>query len=141
MVDGLVENLIPGGLVRLSKNGWINTDLFFEWFNNFLVNIPLQRPVILLMDSHASHLSPQILELAAKNDVHIGEKPSRVNFNSLLTPAWQSNFIPQTIINSFRKTGIFPIGRYAITYQAIAPSLVLERPQAHQQSTNDGNTT
>ncbi|KAJ8890718.1 hypothetical protein PR048_010227 [Dryococelus australis] len=52
MVDGLVENLIPGGLVRLSKNGWINTHF------------------------HASHLSPQILKLAAKNEVHIGTFPS-----------------------------------------------------------------
>ncbi|KAJ8877815.1 hypothetical protein PR048_022273 [Dryococelus australis] len=76
MVNGLVENLIPGGLVRLSKNGWINTDLFLEWFNHFLVNIPPQRPVILLMDSHASHLCPQILELVAKNDVHNGTFPS-----------------------------------------------------------------
>ncbi|KAJ8873956.1 hypothetical protein PR048_024796 [Dryococelus australis] len=38
-----------------------------------------------------------------------GEKPSRVDLDSLLTPVWLSTFIPQTIINSFSKTGIFPL--------------------------------
>ncbi|KAJ8877763.1 hypothetical protein PR048_022218 [Dryococelus australis] len=151
-------------LFACQKNGWVNTDLFLELFNYYLVNIPPQRPVILLLDSHANHLSPQILELADKNDVHIGtlpshtmhllqpldvglykplksnwkkeldafmhshpgEKPNRVDFSSLLTTAWLSTFIPQTIINSFRKTGIFPIDRCAITDQAIADLLVTE---------------
>ncbi|KAJ8867656.1 hypothetical protein PR048_031459 [Dryococelus australis] len=37
--------------------------------------------------------------------------------------------------------GIFPIDRCAITDQAIALSLVTERPQAHEQTTNDGKST
>ncbi|KAJ8868988.1 hypothetical protein PR048_030534 [Dryococelus australis] len=151
-----------------------------EILNDFYTELEnLDESLQVTFASHASHLSPHILELAAKNDVHIGNfpshtthplqpldvglykpfksnwkkeldafmhshpgaKPSRVDFYSLRTPIWLSTFIPQTIINSFRKTGIFSIDRCAITDQAIASSLVTDQPQAHKQSTNDGNTT
>ncbi|KAJ8893634.1 hypothetical protein PR048_006234 [Dryococelus australis] len=140
MVDGLVENLIPGGLVSLPKNGWINTDLFLEWFSHFLVNIPPQIPVILLMDSHASHLSPQILELAAKNVVHIGTFSSHTTH--LLQPLDVGLYKP---LRSYWKKELDALmhshpGENQAD-QAIAPSLVTERPQAHQKSINDGNTT
>ena len=39
-------------------HGWIIKDLYLEWFQFFLQNIPPNRPVLLLLqDGHASHIS------------------------------------------------------------------------------------
>ncbi|KAJ8894363.1 hypothetical protein PR048_007010 [Dryococelus australis] len=114
-----------------------------------VINRPMQKEILELADkndvhigtfpSHITHLLQPLdvelykplksnwkKELDALMHSHPGEKPKRVDFNSLLTPSWLSIFIPQTIINSIRKMGIFPIDRCATTDQAIAPSLTNE---------------
>ena len=58
-------------LVHLSPKGWISADLFAEWFQHFIKCIPSQRPVVLFMDSHASHISPKILSEASENGIHL----------------------------------------------------------------------
>ena len=54
-----------------SDNGWINAEIYLEWFNNFLKSIPPARPVVLIQDGHASHISIELIELARSNGVHI----------------------------------------------------------------------
>ena len=53
---------IPGTLYGLSKTGWINRELFFQWFYRyFLVYCPPIRPLLLLMDGHSSHYCPDVI--------------------------------------------------------------------------------
>lgn len=40
-----------------SENGWINADLYLEWMKFFVANIPPTRPILLVQDGHASHVS------------------------------------------------------------------------------------
>ena len=62
----LTEGEVPGTLYGLSHNGWMNSDLFFYWFNNhFLQYAPQTRPLILLLDGHSSHYCPAFIKLAA----------------------------------------------------------------------------
>ena len=61
---------IPGTAYGLSKNGWIDSELFQEWFtNHFLLHIPPQRPILLLLDGHSSHYQPQLIRTAATNQI------------------------------------------------------------------------
>ena len=44
--------------LRMSDNGWINTELFTEWGKFFLQSLPKDdpRPHLLLVDGHSSHV-------------------------------------------------------------------------------------
>lgn len=185
MMDGLKENLPPGAICRLSDKGWINTEIFQDWFDHFLKHIPAERPSVLFMDSHASHLSPALLSKAAENDIHLvtfpshtthllqpldvsvykslksafreeiykfmkqnpQERPGRMDFNGLMTPAYLKSFSPSNIIGGFKKTGIFPFNIGVIPDSALAPSETTEemptdisqRDNPNQETTTEVN--
>ena len=69
--DNFREGAVPGTLFAQSENGWINCDIYLEWFEFFLKNIPPLRPVILIQDGHVSHMLIKVIELARANDVHL----------------------------------------------------------------------
>ena len=61
---------MPGTFYGLSNNGWMDTELFGEWFkHHFLVHAPSARPLLLLLDGHASHYNPGVLRIAAEEDI------------------------------------------------------------------------
>ena len=70
------EGAVPQTLFCNSSNGWINDDLFLQWFKFFLANIPPTRPVLLIMDGHGTHISIELIELAQSNGVHLLCLPS-----------------------------------------------------------------
>lgn len=74
--DNLATDCLPNCQVKLSVKGWINSQLFEEWFDFFIVSIPPERPVILLMDSHGSHVTPEIIEKARVNEIYLVTFPS-----------------------------------------------------------------
>ena len=48
----------------------MNAELFEEWFkHHFLVHAPSARPLLLLLDGHASHYTPRVLRIAAEEDI------------------------------------------------------------------------
>jgi len=65
----LVENEIPGTVYGMSSKGWIDQDLFDQWFDHFLSYAPSTRPLLLLMDGHSSHYCPSVIHRASENDV------------------------------------------------------------------------
>ncbi|XP_030761185.1 uncharacterized protein LOC115886237 [Sitophilus oryzae] len=75
----LARGAIPNTIIKLSPKGWINSDIFLEWFQFFINSVPQERPLILLMDSHASHLSLAVLELAKQNDLHLFTFPAHTS--------------------------------------------------------------
>ena len=53
-----------------SESGWVDSELFFAWMKKvFLVHAVSQRPVMLLVDGHASHVTMDLIELARDNNV------------------------------------------------------------------------
>lgn len=162
MVNDLSNGAPPNSIVRLSKNGWINTALFLEWLQHFVCQIPPARPVLLIMDSHASHVGIEVIDYAKENDIHLltfpshtshllqpldvsvykslknawskvmndyksahpTSAPTRFDFCRLLTPAYNHAFQSSIIMNGFRKTGIMPFNRDAISSDSIAPSMI-----------------
>lgn len=66
-----------------SKNGWINSEVFYEWVCNHFVpqvkknNVPL--PVVLFVDGHQSHLSYETAEFCSQNQVILYCLPSHAS--------------------------------------------------------------
>ena len=69
--DRLKEGAIPNTFFAHSKSGWINKEIYLEWFKFFLDNIPPTRPILLIQDGHASHISIELIELAREHGVHL----------------------------------------------------------------------
>ena len=53
--DKAKKGAVPGKLFMVSENGWINREIYLEWFRFFFRSIPPARPVdvLLIQDSHS----------------------------------------------------------------------------------------
>ena len=66
----LYDGEVPGTMYGLSDSGWINSELFEEWFmHHFLPHAPSARPLLLLLDGHSSHYNPSVIAKAAEEKV------------------------------------------------------------------------
>ena len=70
----------PGGQYRFqgpddalyakSESGWIDTELFMTWLNKiFFKYVVSQRPVLLLVDGHKSHITLDVIDKCRENDI------------------------------------------------------------------------
>lgn len=61
----------PDTLALWDESGWMTSDCFFKWMKHFrdFVRCTKDDPVLLLLDSHASHLNIQVLEFAKTNGI------------------------------------------------------------------------
>ena len=61
---------VPGTCYGLSDNGWMNSEIFENWFiHHFLVHAPASRPLLLLVDGHSTHYCPGFARMAAHERV------------------------------------------------------------------------
>ncbi len=66
----LTRGEVPGTIYGLSASGWMDGELFYEWFyKHFLLYAPAARPLLLLLDGHSSHYSPQFIQEASRQGV------------------------------------------------------------------------
>ena len=64
-------------LFKKTDSGYINNDLYLQWFNDgFLPSIGKKRPVLLILDNHVSHLSTYAIDAARDNGVDLLFFPS-----------------------------------------------------------------
>ena len=68
----------PNTLYNVSKNGWMEEPLFYEWFSKMFVTRVNQLPgeKVLIMDGHSSHISLRIINLAIINNINLICLPS-----------------------------------------------------------------
>lgn len=68
----LTAGEVPGTFYGLSESGWMDTELFYEWFTqHFLKYAPSARPLLLLLDGHSTHYQPDVVRMAAQEKVII----------------------------------------------------------------------
>ena len=61
---------IPATMYGLSDNGWMESEIFHQWFtHHFLVHASPVRPLLLLLDGHSTHFSPGFITKAAYEKV------------------------------------------------------------------------
>ena len=67
----LTRDEVPGTMYGLSPNsGWIDSELFTEWFErHFLLYAPAGRPILLMLDGHSSHHDSHFIRSAAEKGV------------------------------------------------------------------------
>ena len=87
--DGIA---LPGTWYGLSRNGWMTTEIFEDWFILFAEKTKRTRPLLLLLDGHISHLSINTCRKAAAENISILKLPSHTT--SKLQPLDISVFGP-----------------------------------------------
>ena len=59
-----------GSSFAVSESGWITKSLFINWFKSFIEHTKnVSKPLILIMDNHACHISIEVIELAKQNQI------------------------------------------------------------------------
>ena len=92
----LTRGEVPGTAYGLSSTGWMNMELFRDWFlNHFLLYIPSSRPILLLLDGHSSHYCPEMIRAAAAEGVIVFALPP--NTTHLSQPLDKGAFSPLKI--------------------------------------------
>ena len=70
----------PGGQYRFdgpddalygkSESGWIDSELFMAWLKKiFLKHVVAQRPVVLFIDRHKTHMTLDVIDLCRENEI------------------------------------------------------------------------
>ncbi|WAR19054.1 POGZ-like protein, partial [Mya arenaria] len=71
-----IEGVPESWLFTSSESGYINTNIFHQWLMQiFIPNCGKDRPVLLLMDNHDSHVSISTLDAAIANGVILVSLP------------------------------------------------------------------
>ena len=70
----------PGGQYRFggpddsvyakSESGWIDSELFYQWMKKIFLKFAVpERPLLLIVDGHKSHITLDLIDLAKKNKI------------------------------------------------------------------------
>ena len=163
-----------GARYGVSTKGWMCENNFIDWFRNlFIPSLPEERPVLLILDGHESHIKYEVRQLAKDNHIEIAKMPSHTShllqpldlgifkplkqtydrsahtfflserryvtkrdFPALIGQAWKS-YKPEYGINAFKKAGIVPLNRNAISNTSLAPSSSYHRSDYLPNSSNN----
>ena len=92
LIPQLTKGEVPETSYGLSSNGWIDRQLFTDWFFHHFQFAPSLRPLVLLLDGHTLHYSPEIIKMGAAEEVIvIALSP---NITHLLQPLDKGIFSP-----------------------------------------------
>ena len=93
--SALAKGEVPATLYGMSLSGWMDQELFREWFSeHFLKHAVSSRPLLLLLDGHSSHYTLDLVKTAAEEDVIIFCLPPHTTADS--QPLDTSCFKPLT---------------------------------------------
>ncbi|GBP21797.1 Tigger transposable element-derived protein 6 [Eumeta japonica] len=92
----VIESMPLDWFLGRSDTGWMKSDIFFEYIangvNNWLTEKQIQKPVLLLVDGHRSHLTMELSEFCDNNKIILYSLPA--NATHILQPADVSVFRP-----------------------------------------------
>ena len=65
-----LDGCVNGAYCGKSESGWIITELFYEWVVNHLAaHIPHERPVLLIVDGHSTHIDAETAKFCTQNGI------------------------------------------------------------------------
>ena len=69
----MLKEAPPGSVGVAHSSGWMTAENFNKWIAHFIhhSNCSKERPVLLLMDNHQSHITIDSLNLAKENGIHL----------------------------------------------------------------------
>ena len=83
---------MEGSKFTTSANGWMTSDIFVDFFVNHFLQHVTERPLILLYDGHATHITMEIIDAARVSGVVLFVLPP--HSSHLLQPLDVSVFSP-----------------------------------------------
>ena len=157
-----MENCVTGAYFGRSPKGWITTELFYGWITNHFYRHVCEKPVLLLVDGHRSHIDVEVSKFCKDNDIllyclppytsHMTQpldvgffKPLKVAwakarskvFAEVFKEAWINAVKMSNIVNAFKATGTCPFDIKAICPEKYGPSK-LHSTTTLSESQNDG---
>ena len=95
----LTAKEVPGSIYGLSDSGWMDSELFGEWFHRHFLNYaPSARPLLLLLDGHSSHYNLEFIRQASSEGVVVFCLPP--NTTHVSTSGCNSISLPQDVLGS-----------------------------------------
>jgi hypothetical protein len=76
LMEGLMDGAPDGSVVGVNESGWMTEELFYQWLIFFDRSVPPARPVLLILDNHASRFSVRIIEFTLEHQIVILLLPS-----------------------------------------------------------------
>ena len=69
--DYMLNGAPPGSVGAANKSGWSNEVIFLQFLEHFISNVrpSVEKPVLLSMDNHESHVNISIIELAKRSGI------------------------------------------------------------------------
>ena len=64
----------PGTTMTATESGWMTSEAFFNWFVKFCTTVN-QRPLLIIMDGHNTHVTYQVIQHAREQDVTLLHLP------------------------------------------------------------------
>ncbi|KAJ8369676.1 hypothetical protein SKAU_G00097040 [Synaphobranchus kaupii] len=61
----------PNALYGIQQKGYMDGELFLKWLHHFIRYAPEERPIILIMDQHETHVSKEVIVLCRDNKIEI----------------------------------------------------------------------
>ncbi|KAF2900299.1 hypothetical protein ILUMI_05885 [Ignelater luminosus] len=145
----------PGSLILASPSGWMNTELFIEVMMHFIkrTGSTKENPSILIMDNHESHLSIGALDLTKEFGVTVltlhphtsaklqplmnpGVPVTIYDVGQMIGTAFIKAMTPSNIMQSFKKTGIWPFDKDIFSDDDFLPSTVTDRPNPVEENSS-----
>lgn len=74
------DNKCPNMTFAASKNGWINCEIFINFLKNNLVPaLTDERPVLIIYDGHATHVTEEVIAFAKAQNMEILKLPAHTS--------------------------------------------------------------
>ncbi|KAJ8333738.1 hypothetical protein SKAU_G00410570 [Synaphobranchus kaupii] len=61
----------PNALYGIQQKGYMDGELFLKWLHHFIRYAPEERPIILIMNQHETHVSKEVIVLCRDNKIEI----------------------------------------------------------------------
>ena len=68
---------LPKTMYGVSENGWMTTNVFSDWFDQF-TEVVKERPLVLIYDGHLSHVSLEVIEKSIRENIKIVKFPPHI---------------------------------------------------------------
>lgn len=76
LMEGLMEGAPEGAVAGVSESAWMTEELFYMWLAMFDRSLPPARPVLLILDNHASRFSLRNVEFCLEHHILLLLLPS-----------------------------------------------------------------
>lgn len=69
--QAMLQGTPPGSSGAAHQSGWMNKVIFLEWLQHFTKHVKCtpERPVLLLMDNHCSHIAISVIDFAKQSGI------------------------------------------------------------------------